>query len=212
MIKLSKPSKMPCYSWSLEALTTCPGAKAPNGDLVPACQGCYATTGNYRFPSVKAPRIHNQQDWERPEWVAEMVHQIHQQPHFRWFDSGDMYHLKLARKILEVMRATPNTQHWLPTRMHKFQKFRPVIRAMRKLDNVVVRVSSDSVTGQYDRRQSTTSTIIPTASTPTTATICRAYERDGKCGDCRACWDKSIKVIAYPAHGQKMQSVIARSN
>jgi hypothetical protein len=39
-------------------------------------------------------------------------------------------------------------------------------------------------------------------------TLCRAYENAGKCSGCRACWDKKIKVIAYPAHGQKMQKVI----
>jgi len=33
---------------------------------------------------------------------------------------------------------------------------------------------------------------------------CEAYERDGKCGTCRACWDKDVKVVAYVAHGQKM--------
>ena len=64
MIRLSKPSKMPCKSWSLEALDTCPASTDSNGDLVPACVGCYATDGNYRFPNVKAPRVSNKQDWK----------------------------------------------------------------------------------------------------------------------------------------------------
>jgi hypothetical protein len=31
----------------------------------------------------------------------------------------------------------------------------------------------------------------------------------GKCGGCRSCWDKSVSLIAYPAHGKKMNKVIS---
>ena len=103
MIRLSKAGKMPCKSWSLEALTTCPGSKHKDGTLVDACNGCYATTGNYRFPNVKAPRIENQLDWKRKEWVSDMVEAIGDDEYFRWFDSGDMYDLRLANKIAIVM-------------------------------------------------------------------------------------------------------------
>ena len=34
-------------SWSLQALETCPGSIAAPGELVDACKGCYATSGNY---------------------------------------------------------------------------------------------------------------------------------------------------------------------
>jgi hypothetical protein len=210
-IKLSKPGKMPCQSWSLQAIDTCPGSKGSDGELVDACKGCYATDGNYRFPNVIAPRLHNQEDWKRPAWVADMVAAIHKKPYFRWFDSGDMYTVRLANKIQAVMEQTPDTKHWLPTRMHKFAKFENVLANMEHLPNVVVRKSSDSVNGQTIKGK-TTSTIIPSSSAPTTATLCQAYNNDGKCGDCRACWDKSVSVIAYPAHGRKMTSIIARSN
>ena len=116
--------------------------------MVDACKGCYATTGNYNFPSVKAPRLHNKEDWQRDNWVADMVEELDNDRYFRWFDSGDMYHIKLAEKILEVCKATPWTRHWLPTRMHKFKKFRKVINELNKLDNVVVRLSSDGVNGE----------------------------------------------------------------
>lgn len=212
-IKLSRPSKMPCPSWSLQAIDTCPGSIDPTTNaLVPACQGCYATDGNYRFPAVRATRAHNRQDWQRSEWTADMVDAITPHRYFRWFDSGDMYSLQLAEKLYQIMRETPATRHWLPTRMHKFPKFRQIIKKMRALPNVVVRVSSDSINGRYDKRQRHASTIIPFPDTPTTAILCGAYTRGGKCGDCRACWDPSIQAIAYPAHGRKMQSVIARSN
>ena len=208
MIKLSKAGKMPCRSWSLQAIDTCPASIGSDGELVDACKGCYATTGNYRFPNVKKPREHNREDWQRDSWVDDMVAELDNDRYFRWFDSGDMYHIKLARKMLEVMKRTPWVRHWLPTRMHKFAKFAPVIQEMNNLPNVVVRLSSDSVIGETIPGANT-STIIPTPEKATSKmTVCEAYSREGKCGPCRKCWDKDTAVIAYPAHGREMIKVI----
>ncbi len=208
MIKLSKAGKMPCRSWSLQAIDTCPASIGSDGELVDACKGCYATTGNYRFPNVKKPREHNKEDWQRDSWVDDMVAELDNDRYFRWFDSGDMYHIQLARKILEVMKRTPWVRHWLPTRMHKFAKFGLVLLEMNSLPNVVVRLSSDSVIGETIPGANT-STIIPTPEKATEEmTVCEAYSRDGKCGPCRKCWDKDTAVIAYPAHGREMIKVI----
>lgn len=207
MIKLSKTSKLDgILSWSLQALDTCPGSKTSNGELVPACQGCYATTGNYRFSNVKAPREFNREDWKRDSWVTDMVQALDSSRYFRWLDSGDIYDIRLAAKVLEVMEATPWVKHWLPTRMYKFAKFIPVLEAMQKLPNVVVRYSSDSVTGELVDGV-TTSTIF-SDQVPAGAFECKAYQNDGKCNGCRACYDKDVKVIAYKAHGVKMAKVI----
>ena len=206
--KLSKASKMPCRSWSLQALDTCPASIGTDGELVDACKGCYATDGNYRFSNVKAPRLHNREDWQQSDWVDAMVAELDNDRYFRWFDSGDMYSLKLAEKIYAVMVATPWTRHWLPTRMHKFAKFADILAKMEALPNVVVRLSSDSINGDIIAGN-TTSTIIPTIShRKPKMTICEAYEREGKCATCRACWDKDIEVVAYVAHGRKMAKQI----
>lgn len=206
--KISITSKLDgIRSWSLQAIDTCPGSIGAPGELVDACKGCYATTGNYRYPNVKAPREHNKTDWQRVDWVDDMVAELDSDRYFRWFDSGDMYTLALAEKMLEVMTRTPWVKHWLPTRMHKFPKFRDVLARMQALDNVSVRFSSDSVTGDYIPGTHG-SVIVPDASFKTPAQLCRAYEHGGKCNKCRACWDKTIPVIAYPAHGQKMAKII----
>lgn len=209
MVKISVTSKLDgIKSWSLQALDTCPASKNADGSLVDACKGCYATTGNYNYPNVKAPRAHNKEDWQRLEWVDDMVQALQDSRYFRWFDSGDMYAIGLAEKILEVMQRTPWVKHWLPTRMHKFPKFRGVLTEMQALDNVSVRFSSDSVTGQFIAGLHG-SVIIPTIDDATPEmTVCKAYENAGKCNGCRACWDKSVPVIAYPAHGVKMAKVI----
>jgi hypothetical protein len=195
-------------SWSLQAIDTCPGSVALPGVLVDACKGCYATTGNYNYPNVKAPRLHNRTDWECIDWCDAMVALLDKDRYFRWFDSGDMYTLALAEKMLEVMQRTPWVKHWLPTRMHKFPKFRQVLETMQALPNVSVRYSSDSVNGEYIEGLHG-SVIIPTIDDATPAmSVCMAYEHAGKCNGCRACWDKGVNVIAYPAHGAKMRKVI----
>lgn len=213
MIKLSKTSKLDgILSWSLQALDTCPGSVKELIDgvkvLVDACQGCYATTGNYRFANVKAPREFNREDWKREDWVSDMVQALDSSRYFRWFDSGDMYDIRLAEKILQVMALTPHCKHWLPTRMHKFAKFREVIASMQTLDNVVVRFSSDSVTGEVIDGLNTSTIISHESQLKNVDGICQAYKHDGKCNGCRACWNKEVKVIGYQAHGVKMAKVI----
>lgn len=208
-MKLSVTAKLDgIKSWSLQALDTCPGSKNADGTLVPACSGCYATTGRYIMPTTKAPREYNKQDWQRSAWVQDMASAVAKETHFRWFDSGDMYSLSLAKKILAVMRATPNTKHWLPTRMAKFPKFQAVIDEMRALPNVMVRFSADNVDGGHTPGVHG-STIFSKERLPRSVFICGAYTREGKCDGCRACWDKSVAVVAYPAHGRKMIKIVS---
>ena len=211
-VKLSKTGKLDgVKSWSLQAVKTCPGSiDTATGGLVPACQGWYAIGGNYLFPNVVAPREFNQQDWKRDAWVSDMVDALRNDRYFRWFDSGDMYDVRLAQKMLQVMTLTPDVKHWLPTRMHKFAKFAPVIAAMQALPNVMVRNSSDSVTGDYTPGVHG-STIVPSLDAPDGVTICHAATNDGKCGPCRACYSKDVPVIGYVAHGQKMAGVVKRA-
>ena len=211
MLRLSRTSKLDgILSWSLQALDTCPGSIGSNGSLVPACQGCYATTGNYHYPNVKEPRLANREDWKRTEWVNDMVNALESQRYFRWFDSGDMYSVALAEKILQVMTLTPWVRHWLPTRMHKFDKFQSVLSQMKALDNVSVRFSADSVDGSYvsGLHGSVIGADASSYRDNGESSLCKAYQHGGQCNGCRACWDKSIPLIAYPAHGAKMAKVI----
>lgn len=207
MIKLSKTSKLDgILSWSLQAIETCPGSSDGKGGLVPACQGCYATTGNYNYPDVKLPRALNKEDWQRSEWVNDMLIALDSSRYFRFFDSGDMYSIDLANKILELCTKATWVKFWIPTRMHKFNKFKQVIDALNALPNVVVRLSSDSVTGEVIEGLNT-STIF-SGDVPEGATECQAYQHEGKCNGCRACYSKDVQVIAYKAHGVKMAKVI----
>lgn len=207
---LSKTSKLGCYSWSLQAWDTCPGARGDDGEAVDACKFCYARRGNYVYPNVKHVREVNLEDWKQDDWVDRMVSAIGSELYFRWFDSGDCYHRDLAIKICEVMLRTPDTMHWFPTRMHKFDKFKDVLYDISILPNVVLRVSSDSVTGECLDSYLCSSVIVPYAGFPTSlpSVECDAYKRGGKCGECRACWSKDVKIVSYPYHGVSKAKVI----
>ena len=135
-----------------------------------------------------------------------MVQALDSSRYFRWFDSGDMYSLDLAKKILQVMQLTEHCKHWLPTRMHKFNKFNNVLKSMESLSNVSVRRSSDSVLGGLIEGLNTSTIFSDTL--PEGAVECKAYQNAGKCNGCRACYDKTVSVIAYKAHGVKMAKVI----
>lgn len=196
LLKISKTSKMPCPSWSLQAVETCPGSIKPDGGLVDACSKCYADKGFYKMKPAKNLRIHNKQDWKRDDWVSNMVEYMDLLQYFRWFDSGDIYTIVLAKKILKVCELTPWVKHWIPTRSHKFEKFMPIFNKLRALSNVSIRFSSDSTKGEYIKGLHG-STIIPNEYFKTDAFICRANTRGHKCGPCRACWNKDIPIIAY---------------
>ena len=208
-VTLSKPSKMPCKTWSLEAGSTCPGSIDPTTKLpLPVCAGCYAKDGFYNMPNSKLVRDLNRDDWKRDGWVDDMVLALAKQTYFRWFDSGDCYHPTLALKILQVIERTPHCKHWMPTKSYTIPKIRVVLERIKALPNASVRYSSPSITGEFTEEHG--STVVPYAETPTEATLCEAYSRDGKCGACRACWDKDVKVIAYPAHGTRMMAKVRR--
>lgn len=209
MNKLSKTSKLDnILSWSLQAIETCPGSVSATGALVDACSGCYATTGCYNFKGTKAVRSDNKAAWQEDSWTDIMVQSLKKQKYFRWFDSGDMYSLSLAEKMLAIMVATPHVKHWLPTRMYKFAKFQDIIAKMQALPNVMVRPSSDAIDGTYTKGVHG-STIIPEGMTvPAGVTVCKAPESNGKCNGCRACYSKDVPVIGYIAHGRKMAKVI----
>lgn len=207
---LSKTSKLDGNrSWSLQARETCPGSVNKDGSLVEACSGCYATIGNYYLPDVIAVRADNKLAWQQDNWVELMVKELDNDRYFRWFDSGDCYHIELAYKMLEIMIRTPWCRHWFPTRMYKFAKFRVVFELMQALPNVNVRYSSDSIDGSYDPEHG--STIIYDESQVDSQThLCRSFEHAGKCNGCRVCWDKTVPMVAYKTHGNRMKGVVKR--
>ena len=187
---LSKPSKMPGPAHNLPAQACKTGAKLVK---VPGsvCAGCYALKGRYRFKNVQAALNRRLQALQDPRWVSAMVTLIKGQDWFRWHDSGDIQSVKHLLKIFHVCRLTPDVAHWLPTREAGLLSKIPQDRVPA---NLTIRLSATKVDGPAPGSWPLTSTVV------TTGRSCPAPDQGNACVDCRACWDKEVKNIAYGKH------------
>jgi hypothetical protein len=189
---LSKPSKMPGFSYNLPATKCITGAKLVK---IPGsvCSGCYALKGRYRFPNVKDAMQRRLDSINHPLWIQAMATSIIETKtgFFRWHDSGDLQSLDHLKKIFEVCKLTPNINHWLPTRETSIIA---CIQADEVPKNLIIRLSAHKVDGKASTFWPWTSTVVTSEKT------CPAAEQDNKCKDCRACWDRTIPNVAYGKH------------
>jgi len=189
---LSKPSKMPGHAYGLPAKECKTGAKLAQKEGT-TCSGCYALKGCYVFKVVQEAQYRRLEAIKHPLWVRAMAAQINSKKtkFFRWHDSGDVQSLKHLLKIFKVARLTPGVAHWLPTREAWTQGYQD-----RAPSNLVIRFSMPMVNQPAAGNWNNTSTVV---TDPAKAT-CPAPKQDNKCMDCRACWDPSVKNVAYLAH------------
>lgn len=194
LITLSKPSKMPCPSYSIPATRCKTGSKLAR---IPGsvCSACYALKGNYYFPNVKRALESRYHALKDPAWVDTMVKLITPHQYFRWHDSGDLQGVWHLRKIVQVCQNTPDTQHWLPT------KEPTIIRQFLKRggsipDNLIIRISA----GMIDSHHYTHVPGCLGSGVVTTGASCPAPQQGNQCRDCRRCWDTSVQFVTYAKH------------
>ncbi len=200
-ITLSKTSKMPCKSFSTSPANCVTGAKLARikGSV---CHSCYARKGFYYMPSVKAAHARNLLSLEQPDWVDRMEQTIgaEKNPHFRWHDAGDVQHTQHLENIAEIARRLPLKRFWLPTK-----ELTLVLRYLRKHGafpaNLTVRVSAYMVDGPAPSIPLPVSTVRSKhGPVPVSARACPAPSQGGACGECRACWDPTVREINYEQH------------
>ena len=190
---LSAPGKMPEGSYNLPATACQTGAKRREIPGTP-CYGCYAFKGRYNFPNVQAALARRLESITHPDWVQAMAVLIKGKKHFRWHDSGDLQGPEHLKKIFEVCKRTPETQHWLPTQERKLLQFLdPDIIP----SNLIIRLSNAKNDTQPGQAWSHWSTVV---SKPRAGHVCPAPEQGNSCGDCRACWNKDVKEVQYRIH------------
>ena len=192
-------SKMPTISYSL------PAEECKTGSILreikdTVCSDCYAMKGNYvRYRKAIKPAMYKRlRSINNPSWVDAMIYIIKNQKSvvnsgvFRWHDSGDIQSPNHLDKIVRIAIATPEIRHWLPTKesnwIQKYNKYIP--------KNLVIRLSGTFVDGKIPIWRCNTSTVV----TDKDQATCRAFENGGKCGDCRQCWDGTIKNVSYFKH------------
>lgn len=209
---LSQPSKMPWFGWSISAFACKTGSKLRQ---VPGsvCSKCYACKGNYMFPTVKNAherRLEALSDerfvaafimvltnlYQRTRLAYEKDGVLVKENRFRWHDSGDLQSLEHLEKINEIALATPFLDHWLPSKEHgivnqflkKHGSFAP---------NLVVRMSAVMTGESFKTRPMGLS--FSAVNVTTELNQCPASQQEGKCKDCRQCWNKDVDV-SYPLH------------
>jgi hypothetical protein len=216
---LSKPGKMPCFSYNLPA-DTCGVGGMLRHRPGSTCYGCYAATtvdwqrqggrmmvgpdgklrgSRYATDSIVGALRRRHATLADPLWVPAMVVLIRGkgQPHFRWHDSGDVQSPEHLANIFAVCRATPAVRHWLPT-----QERRMVETARERFgpepDNLTIRASAAMINGHKPRW--------PWVSTVTTGAVpagghpCPAPSQGNQCGECRACWSRDVPHVVYHIH------------
>ena len=189
----SKPSKMPCKSYSIPAEACKTGSKLRQQPGT-VCSDCYACKGMYRFPVVQKALYRRLASLVDPSWVEAMVTIIGDDKHFRWHDSGDVQSVEHLRLIVAVSIMTPNCKHWLPT------KEASLVGQYRKTfgvpENLVIRISAPMIDGKIPSGLSSRSVTKPTEGQHT----CPAPTQNGSCGSCRACWDTNVDNVDYLMH------------
>lgn len=196
---LSKPSKMPCYGYSIPAKYCKIGQKLRNikGTV---CYICYALKGRYVFASVLAAMEKRYQSLNNPDWVksmAELINRKEKSGFFRWHDSGDLQDAKHLAQICTVARFLPHVKFWLPTREYKIVNSW-IASGQGIPDNLTIRFSALRVNGSVTKSQNPFD--LPTSEASDKGFSCPSSLQGNKCGDCRACWDKNVKIITYKKH------------
>ena len=194
---LSNTSKMPGKSISLSAEKCITGSKLVKVKGT-VCEDCYALKGSYRFPVVKNKMHERMEFFNASNFVPAMVMHLNKTKNewFRWFDSGDVQSVKMALNILDVCEKTPNKNHWIPTKEHKIWK--DALKKKALPENVVLRFSAYMVNKPPSDNWQWSSAV--TDNNTIFGVECNAPKQEGKCLDCRACWDKNVKTVTYHKH------------
>ena len=187
---LSKPSKMPGWAYGLPAKECKTGSKLVKVEGS-TCHGCYALKGCYVFKVVQEAQYRRLASTKHPLWVGAMALLINSKKskYFRWHDSGDVQDEAHLLKIFAVCKLTPSVKHWMPTREAWVKRFLPL-----KPHNLIIRFSAPMVDQAAPSSWPHTSTVV------TTGRTCPAPTQDNECKDCRACWDPTVKNVAYGQH------------
>lgn len=202
---LSKPSKMPGYSYGIPAKECIVGARLR--DITNSvCNGCYALKGFYSFPVVQSAQYNRFDSLDNPAWVDAMVTLISnktnpEDPYFRWHDSGDLQSIEHLQKIIEVCERTNWINHWLPTREYK------IVRDWASQggivpDNLTIRLSAHIIDGPLPtpRNNVLISSVSTSDNIYSDAAQCPARHQNNECGDCRSCWDRKVFHVSYHKH------------
>ena len=163
---LTNTSKMPCYSYGIPAYTCKVGGQLRREVENSVCSKCYAHRSRYTIKNVK-DAYHRRYDCvlealkdngshiDYVNWVEAMTYLINSygSKYFRWFDSGDLLSVRHLEMIIDVVRATPDVMHWLPTLEYEVvyrywcENGNDLRLSLDQIPNLVIRMSTPIIDG-----------------------------------------------------------------
>ena len=201
--RLSSPSKMPSYAWSISARRCNTGSKLAKvkGSV---CYNCYALKGRYMFNNTQGALERRYDAWanDRERWVDAMIYLMHNKQHisdtghFRFFDSGDIQGSDMLDDINTVAWASPLIRFWLPTKEYKLVKNYDKEIA----PNLVIRVSAPTVDKEFSGYTHISTVYNKNNIDTAKGVVCPASNQGNQCGSCRACWNDKVSEVSYIAH------------
>lgn len=197
---LGKPSKMPGYAYGISASLCKTGQQLAKleGSV---CSDCYACKANYKYPSVVSAHNKRLANLATSAWIDAMVFMIRKtgDHYFRWHDSGDLQSSGHLKAIVQIAHALPNVNFWLPT---KEKKILATAKAagLEIPANLTIRLSAAMVDSDKVNKALTGNVSLVQDKVELSGFHCKAPEQNGKCLDCRACWQKDIETIVYFKH------------
>jgi hypothetical protein len=197
---LSHPSKMPCHGYNLPA-HYCKVGSLLRKIMNSVCSKCYALKGRYVFPNVLEAMEKRFKALENPSWVEAMTALIDKKEKsgfFRWHDSGDVQDLSHLLKIAEIAKNLPHITFWLPTREYAIvQKY---MANHEKPKNLTIRLSALMLDKEGPTAFAKRLGLCTSGVSTDEGFTCPSSKQDGKCGDCRACWNPSVFNVNYKVH------------
>jgi len=198
---LSVPAKMPCFSFSIPAWY-CRTGKKLRKVANSVCSKCYALKGNYHRPNVKNAMERRFRRLKSKTWIQDMslaIAGMETSGFFRWHDSGDVQSLSHLERIASVALALPRIQFWLPTREYSFvsayvEKHGPFP------PNLTVRLSALGIDSPPPLAIAKRLGLVTSGVSKKDSFDCPSSRQEGKCLDCRACWNKDIANVNYKLH------------
>lgn len=212
---LSMPSKMPWYSYSIPPKFCITGSKLV--DIINSvCYGCYATKNTYLYPNTVNAMDRRYAKIGDPNWVSYFSNLLNSlaerekdknKLYFRWHDAGDIQSVEHLSKIVEIANNCPTIKFWIPTREYSIVQEWYSIKGNFIPSNLTIRLSAHMVgriiaptRGIF--RDLPNSCVVEKGSYSLNLGIhyCPSSQQEGKCLDCRACWNPKIKTVAYTKH------------
>lgn len=198
---LSKPSKMPGYSYSIPAEECGVGSKLRKiaGSV---CSKCYALKGFYVYPNSRKALRRRFESLNDPRWVEAMIvafGHYEKGGYARIHDAGDIQSVEHLTNICKIAEALPHIKFWLPTRENRIVGQYLIKNKKGFPKNLTIRLSASmldsappvSIAKAYG---------VQTSGVQKTGFTCPASKQGNKCLDCRMCWSKKVKNVNYKQH------------